>query len=521
MASNVNLDALIPREDFAVPGTEKQPEKSAMSLNELREKELFFTGLRKPDFQRETAEWNPKRVVGLIKTFIEGDLIPAVILWQHEGLLFVIDGSHRLSALIAWVHDDYGDGALSRSFFDNVIPEEQRKAAVLTREMVKKSFGSYKTHLEAVQKPDAYHADLVTRARRLAYRTLNLQWMSGDAKKAEQAFIRINQQAAMIQPEELKLIESRKKPGTIAARAIIRQGTGHKYWSSFAPDVQAEVAALATELHQLLFTPALVSPLSSDDVPAGGGVYAATALPMVSDFVTLCNGSEEQLNDDDGAKTVSYLTRCRKVMRLLLSSHPSSLGLHPAVYFYSWTGKQQPVLFLTVAAIMIELEQKNRLQKFIGIRSDLERFLIENRSLINQVVRKYGTKSSGGKQLRSFYADVLRLLWEGTSVDDLATALTQKYTFLQPEEKPYEGQTGGKASSKVKAGVILKTHLQGAPSCPICGGFVPTQANSVDHKQRRADGGSGAATNLQLTHPYCNSSKQQLIAEPRQAAGSA
>jgi len=101
----------------------------------------------------------------------------------------------------------------------------------------------------------------------------------------------------------------------------------------------------------------------------------------------------------------------------------------------------------------------------------------------------------------------------------LAQALADKYTFLQPEEKPYEGQAGGRASSKVKAGVILKAHLQGAPRCPICGGFVPTQANSVDHKHRRADGGSGAAANLQLTHPYCNSNKEQLIAEVQRAAG--
>src|SRR5580704_10113678 len=66
-----------------------------------------------PDFQRETTEWDPQRVVGLIQTFIEGDLVPAVILWQNKELLFVIDGSHRLSALTAWVHNDYGDGQLS------------------------------------------------------------------------------------------------------------------------------------------------------------------------------------------------------------------------------------------------------------------------------------------------------------------------------------------------------------------------------------------------------------------------
>jgi hypothetical protein len=33
-------------------------------------------------------------------------LIPAIILWRSTGgYLFVIDGSHRLSALSAWVND--------------------------------------------------------------------------------------------------------------------------------------------------------------------------------------------------------------------------------------------------------------------------------------------------------------------------------------------------------------------------------------------------------------------------------
>ena len=51
-----------------------------------------------------------------IKTFIEGDLIPAIILWRSPGGTFIIDGAHRLSALIAWVDNDFGDGTVSTEF---------------------------------------------------------------------------------------------------------------------------------------------------------------------------------------------------------------------------------------------------------------------------------------------------------------------------------------------------------------------------------------------------------------------
>ena len=79
---------------------------------------LTYLTLRKPDFQRETASWEPQVVADLIGSFLDGDLIPSIILWRSPdtGNIFVIDGAHRLGALIAWVQDDYGDKELSRTF---------------------------------------------------------------------------------------------------------------------------------------------------------------------------------------------------------------------------------------------------------------------------------------------------------------------------------------------------------------------------------------------------------------------
>jgi hypothetical protein len=105
-----------------------------------------------------------------------------------------------------------------------------------------------------------------------------LQWVRGNANKAEDSFIRINQQAAIITPQELELLKSRRKPATIAARAIIRRGTGHKYWYSFDDKQQQQIEELATELHKMIFEPILQYPIKSLDLPAGGAVYSAPAL---------------------------------------------------------------------------------------------------------------------------------------------------------------------------------------------------------------------------------------------------
>ena len=119
--SKVNLDALIPREDFEVDGgAEAQNLGDKLKVSELvKGQGFFYSSLRKPDFQRETSDWDKNKIASFVKSFVEGDLIPSIILWQAGQYIFVIDGAHRLSALIAWVNDDYGDGFISQSFFNH------------------------------------------------------------------------------------------------------------------------------------------------------------------------------------------------------------------------------------------------------------------------------------------------------------------------------------------------------------------------------------------------------------------
>ena len=48
----------------------------------------------------------------------------------------MIDGSHRLSSLAAWVNDDYGDGIITKNFYEGVIPEEQIETVDKTRKLI-------------------------------------------------------------------------------------------------------------------------------------------------------------------------------------------------------------------------------------------------------------------------------------------------------------------------------------------------------------------------------------------------
>ena len=159
-SKNVNLDALIQREDFAANDIEMNPSANiaTLSCNDLRKDTGFFLdSIRKPDFQRETTDWNTEKVVQFIKSFVEGEFIPAVILWKSKsGLNFIIDGSHRLSSLIAWINDDYGDKQFSLDAYEGEVPDEQRKVAITTRQKIDSDIGAFKAYFDALK---AKHLD--------------------------------------------------------------------------------------------------------------------------------------------------------------------------------------------------------------------------------------------------------------------------------------------------------------------------------------------------------------------------
>jgi hypothetical protein len=82
--ANVNLDALIPRDDFDFDLIKEKglvvPTSQTVTISELEQGKPFLAILRKPDFQRETNEWTPERVSDLIKSLFKFYSIK--VLWR-------------------------------------------------------------------------------------------------------------------------------------------------------------------------------------------------------------------------------------------------------------------------------------------------------------------------------------------------------------------------------------------------------------------------------------------------------
>ncbi|MFD3841226.1 HNH endonuclease family protein [Streptomyces sp. NPDC058642] len=529
MPHMVNLDALIRREDFELVG---QVDDSPTQIQSIRATDLaldamVYPVLRKPDFQRETASWTPDKVAALVRSFLEGDLIPSIILWRSglSGKVFVIDGAHRLSALAAWVQDDYGDRHVSQRFFGNVIPDEQSKAAESTRQLIQATIGSFVELSHALRSDDVVPGEKMRLARNLSIVTLPIQWVSGTADKAESSFYRINQQGTSINDTELEMIKARRKPNAVAARAFIRAGTGHKYWSSFDAAVQSDIESVANEVYDLIFKPHLGPSIRSADLPAGGRGYSADGMRMVFEFVNFANGVPSEVRQDesevgrrksqnspaaalvddlDGSETVKYMRTVRRAAERIAGNSPGSLGLHPAVYFYSFTGRFQPAAFLAAVEFVRELADKKQLTQFTRSRYEFEEFLVSHKYFLNQIVRRRGGWHRSVAPIHQLYKILLNGCAEGANHQEIVEKLKDSRLPIEVAG-PDDYEHGRDFSGRAKDAIYLSAMLRDSTRCNICRARLHPRFSTVDHDVRKQDGGSGAPKNGHIAHPYCNS----------------
>jgi hypothetical protein len=514
MAKKVVLDAMIKRADFAEQAEAASIELAdKMPISQLTGKSPMLRLLRKPDFQRETNHWSPEQVASFISSFARGELIPSLILWKSSSHVFVIDGGHRLSALRAWMENDYGDGTISHGFFNGEIPANQKMVGKQTRALVENRVGRYDDFLKLSEEEQSAESEKATLASTIFTRAIHVQWIQGSQEVAEVSFFKINSQGTPLDPVEELLLKNRRKSYAIAARSIIRAGTGHKYWSNFDTTSQKEIEDLSAELFELLFQPHLEEPIKTLDLPLGGTVSPVDALKMLLDMFALVAGQSEPekavkdlTNDLDGSKTIEALKSTRKVARRMTGTSAPSLGLHPAVYFYNEKGKHSRFLFLGLVKLFSDAVRNNNslfFHKFTKVRKTLEQTLVIRKSLINQGLANVNSRQRIDRVSR-LLAGLIADLETTTDVSDTRILELLGLTGSVGALKIIDVPTG--FSDDVKTAVYLRQSLKSALRCPICEGYLdPSKAVSYDHVNPIRDGGLGTEDNLQLAHPFCNS----------------
>jgi hypothetical protein len=519
--SKVNLDALLPREDFISHGIKDQKQNQPTRLelvHLLPEPTVNYSSiyhlLKKPDFQRETNEWDTKRIANLIESFIDGSFIPSIILWQNQetNKIYVIDGAHRLSAIIAYINDDYGDGKISREYYKyNEIPSAEVELARKTKAYIDKNIGSF----NEVMKEGG------TKAANLKLGGFDIQIIRGDVKKAEDSFFKINQQGVVINTTEKELCKTRGFPLSIATRSIVKGAAGAQYWENFEASYQTRIKEVSEELNTLLFKPPYNEESRSVilDHPLGGN--SITGIPVVFDMLkiiraTYKNNIEETEKDTKGEATLEYLNLARKLIWRTFSEQPGSLGIFPSVYFYNIGGKFIESAFLGFLQLLAENEQQLGafLPKFTKVRKRLEMFLVEHKVFITQINRKFGSKDKSYRHMKGFFYNLIEFISTDINVpeEELLKQLKIKYDFLNEDENEIEGLKANRFGKQQKKAIGNQEELHNMTRCKICGGYLHPLSRSFDHHVDKKFGGSSENSNSRTTHFYCNNSKDKLIA---------
>ncbi len=528
----VILDALIQREDLEI--NSENPEKPGgdvprITLVELEHDRSMFEVLRKPDFQRETSEWSPEQIVELVKNVLDEELVPAVIVWKAASRnVFVIDGAHRLSALIAWVNDDYGAGSISLKFYGGIdgIPKDQRAAAKVTKELIESTIGSYSDLNKFRRDGTGATPEQIRRAKGMATASIFAQSVRNDAEHAEASFYRINQGGAVINDTEKEIILARRKPVGLAARALLRAGTGHAYWWKCSTETKTKIVTRASEIHKILYKPEENSD-GYNSIPVAGKAFSSDALAFLFEIIHVANdlkrekkkngkrqpsSANEDIPDKDpeasGLKAVEYLEKILDLTRTIFSKQSKSLGLHPAVYCRTATGKFQPAAYLAQIELIKYLNRESDgFHKFTAVRQQFEEFLVENKSYVNQIVRGLGAGIRSLPTIFEMYLLIYRGFKDNLGKEAIKNAILSDPTIGDYVAAPTTGKrdSGGEFKTAAKAAAKMRTELETAKPCPECKARLHMLAATLDHDNRKEDGGSAHSDNGEWMHPFCNS----------------
>lgn len=423
-----NLEHLIPRGDVDSTKTDnsmtQSDRRSSFNLIELEKGQFFYEQLRKPIFQRDTNQWTVERLEKLIVTFLDDGLIPAIILWEdYEGSIYIIDGAHRISSLIAWVNSDYGK--------ENELNDSNHNAI---EEYISNKIGSYS---EIKSSKDEKYKNT---KQIIAKRSIAVQWVTGDYDKVKESFIRINEQGVVISEDEKELIENDQLPTSQLSRAILGHGLG-------------QVSKKQNEKTEIIFKRFFMPFLSHqlNNYPLAGSLNEGFVISKIYNAVKIIDDTNKlDINNLEG-KVVDILTLIQ-----------DNLNICQKVYFYGVQKQFKTNSFYGFIRFALDLNKDTELlELFVKNRKKFEEYLVDHEKHIQTIARNKRQAKRAFEVVGSYYKELLL----ACDKDDFSE-LQEKFSYLDFEIDKH-------LSSKEKT---IKKHYESfiseIPRCLKCDGFI-------------------------------------------------
>jgi hypothetical protein len=150
------------------------------------------------------------------------------------------------------------------------------------------------------------------------------------------------------------------------------------------------------------------------------------------------------------------------------------------------------------------LELHRLFDRFTSLRKKFEDFVISYRYFINQIAGVYGSQLKGLPATVKMYKIILKHIENNNDqqiIDAIIADPELSFIRVQTEDDRKYGRNFSRETSNA---VYLREALAKELTCGICQARIRSKTITLDHVDRKEDGGSGAPDNAQLAHPYCN-----------------
>lgn len=567
----VYLDHLIQRENLRYQRSGEKAASVTPGPPMLRMSDLFgehissrVSRLRKPDFQRTTWAWTPEDCVSLLESIINEQVIPSIIMWSspENQLDYVLDGGHRISVVLAWLNDDWGDKLPAEAYSDESQEASIKQAAKEVSNLVKVRIGNIADYQAADEefnravmedKAPKKVLDPVTFNRGVFYQRLRrgdvgfqILWVPGNYEKAEISFLKINKGGRPLSEWETTIIESRYSSFVRTVMSISSINSAKHYWHTkdleelkdeSAQHKIEEILSGVHAIHEVLFKPTYETPIKRLQQPLLVPLDVQVKPYWLSELLTVIEGGKGQKPEtrklierdktsqpeviiDNGLQLVHDTL---DALSHIIGSSPKSLALVPVLYFYTEAGRYVRSLlfgFLYWLTSGSEADALRRKRVFSIHRAIFEQVLLDNKEDITTgITRKTGSGPEVTSQTAQYYQGLLELLIEhrdNVQSESFAagySALTKKLTNKSSKVRIPSGR-GRIFTPGQKSAIILENFFHNPNRCGICSGMLdPTADLQHDHIVEHSKGGKTLKDNQRLVHPFCNNPANRDIIE--------
>ena len=290
---------------------------------------------------------------------------------------------------------------------------------------------------------------------------------------------------------------------------------------------------IGKSIYSALYIPPLKTPPKTEELPVAGHGYGSQTLPLIFDLVNIANkfpvedaskNKKKYLVPQGHAKpeegsTLDAMRATQRLISRITTTDPSSLGLHPAIYFYAANYRHQPTSVLAVAQFIQDMTDQDSFLVFTRHRAQFEDFLVNHKMFINQLTVKHGSMVKGFSQIRDYYQFILGQLQVGRSEKEIESDLAadEKYQTLV-NERPTLSKKAKSFSQDAKNVKLMIDVLASAFVCNICGARIDKKAMHLDHVIEKSNGGVADIANSQWLHPYCDSTAKSRMNPERKMA---